>query len=141
MKASPGQRARLLRLRAIEHRVATVRYAAARSAHADVVAVANRLSDLRVDVGLRSGTSGGHDLQGFAGLVDRIDRAQASIALSMIDAEQALMLRDAECVRARIVEEQMARFQADAARREAMDRDSQAAAACPVMPSKRAVRI
>jgi hypothetical protein len=131
MSAAATRRARLLRLRTIEHRVAAVRLVAADSAHAAVASVSDRVQQLRDGITVPMGQVSGRDLQSLTELCERLDRARIGLQQSLDDARQTRDARDAERIAAHVAEERTGRVHADASRREAIERDLRSAASRP----------
>jgi hypothetical protein len=131
MSAAAQRRARLLRLRTIEHRSAAIRLAAADAARDAVANVSDRVARLLGGISVGEGQFRGHDLQSLAELSDRLGRAQAGLAESLGRAEAVRDMRQAERIAAHVAEERTGRVHADASRREAVERDLRAAAARP----------
>lgn len=126
-----ARRVRLLRVRTIEHRVAAFRLAAADATHKAVTHVCDRVAQLHADIAVPAGEICGRDLQSFGELSERLDSARATLARSLVQAEQARSLRDAERIAAQLAAERTERVHANASRREAAERDVRAAAARP----------
>lgn len=134
MSSAHDRRVRLLRLRAIEHRVAAGRLVAAETAHNAVVRVSDRVAALIGGIGTAEGECRGHDLQCLAELSDRLGRAQSGLVESLDRAAEVLVARQAERIAAHVAEERTGRVHSDAARREAAERElRQAAARSPRM--------
>ncbi len=131
MSTTAARRARLLRLRTIEHRVAAVRMAAADAAHAAVVNISDRVATLRDGIIVPAGGYRGHDLQSLSELATRLDRARAGLQPSLASAREVRDARDAERIAARVAEERTSRVHDTATRREAADRELRAAARSP----------
>ena len=131
MNASAGRRERLLKVRALAHRAALVRCATAHAAHAEAAAVDVRLCQLSTDIAVPLGPAAGRDMQGFADLSARIGHARQSIAVQIADTEHALARCDVARVAAQLAEDRMARFNANAGRDEAMQREQRVAASYP----------
>jgi len=129
--SAAARRARLLRLRTIEHRVAAVRLVAADSAHAAVANVTDRVTQLREGIMVPTGAYSGCDLQSFSELSERLDRARIGLEQSLLEARHIRDARDAERIAAHVAEERTGRVHADASRREAAERDLRIAAARP----------
>ena len=129
--SAAARRARLLRLRTIEHRVAAVRLVAADSAHAAVANVTDRVTQLREGIMAPTGAYSGCDLQSFSELSERLDRARIGLEQSLLEARHIRDARDAERIAAHVAEERTGRVHADASRREAAERDLRIAAARP----------
>lgn len=129
MNQTAARRARILRLRTIEHRIAAVRLAQADAAHASVVQVAERVASLRDQVNVAEGLQRGSDLQSMGELADRLDRARIGLDRSLAEAAEVRQARDAERVAARLKEDRTGRVHTEAMRREAAERELRAAAA------------
>lgn len=129
MSQTAERRARILRLRTIEHRVAAVRLAQADAAHASVVQVAQRVAALRDQVNVNEGLQNGSDLHSMAELAERLDRARTGLDRSLAEAAEVRDARDAERIAARLKEDRTGRVHAEAMRREAAERELRAASA------------
>ncbi|RST31566.1 hypothetical protein HMF7854_12495 [Sphingomonas ginkgonis] len=79
--------ARVLRVRAVEHRVATVRQLAAERRIAELLGVARRLEDLRAGLDPVVGTSSGQSLRAMAEMKARLVRAERELSHPIRDAE------------------------------------------------------
>ncbi len=141
MSSPAARRARLLRLRTIEHRVAAVRLVAADVAHATVANVSHRVAQLRASIIVPSGAYSGSHLQSFSELSERLDRARIGLEQSLSEARHIRDARDANRVAAHIAEERTGRVHIDASRREAVERDLRIAAARPPRPKHTGTRI
>lgn len=141
MSSAAARRARLLRLRTIEHRVAAVRLVAADVAHTAVVDVSDRVAQLRASIIVPSGAYSGCHLQSFSELSERLDRARIGLEHALCEARHVRDARDAERVAAHIAEERTSRVHADASRREAVERDLRIAAARPPRLKQTGARI
>ncbi len=131
MSGAAPRRARLLRLRIIEHRLAAVRLATADSAHTAIVMVADRVARLRGGIVLNAGASCGCDLQSQSELSDRLDGARAGLERSLVQARDVREARHADRIVAHVAEHRTASVHAEALRRESTERDLRAAAARP----------
>lgn len=129
MNQTAARRARILRLRTMEHRVAAVRLAQADAAHASVVQVAQRVAALRDQVNVVEGLQNGSDLHSMAELAERLDRARTGLDRSLAEAAEVRDARDAERIAARLKEDRTGRVHAEAMRREAAERELRAASA------------
>jgi hypothetical protein len=129
MSATAARRARLLRVRTIEHRIAAVRLATADAAHDAVARLGDRVAQLRD--GIRSPVSAchGHDLQSLAELTGRLDHAREGLARSLADSAAVRAARQTERLAAHVAEERTGRVHATALRRETAARELRAAAA------------
>jgi hypothetical protein len=136
VSASAARRARVLRLRAIEHRVATVRLVAADVAHAAVASINDRVTQLRDGLAMPHGTCRGHDLQSLCELSHRLDRARTGLQPSLEETRSTRDARGAERMAAHVAEERMARVHAGAVRREALLKELQAASSHPPRSKK-----
>ncbi|MEP6784285.1 MAG: hypothetical protein ABI898_00930 [Sphingomonadales bacterium] len=129
MNQTAARRARILRLRTMEHRVAAVRLAQADAAHSAVELVALRVAALRDQVNVAEGLQSGSDLQSMGELVERLDRARMGLDHSLAQAADVRDARDAERIAARLKEDRTGRVHAEATRREATERELRAASA------------
>jgi hypothetical protein len=131
MTAAAARRARLLRLRTIEHRVAAIRLVAADAAHAAVASVSDRVTQLRAGIMVPAGGYSGRDLQSLAELSDRLDRARIGLQRSLSEAREVRDARDVERIAAHVAEERTGRVHAVASRREEEEREMRIQAARP----------
>jgi hypothetical protein len=131
MSATAARRARLLRLRTIEHRIAAVQLAAADAAHDTVAGVSGRVAALRDGIRMPSAICHGHDLHGMSELSDRLDRAQAGLQPSLAESWAIRTSRQDERIAAHIAEERTGRVHDTASRREAAERDLRIATSRP----------
>ncbi len=125
------RRARLLRLRAIEHRVAAVRCAAAEAAYGSVAGIAARVARLRGEIAVGKGFADAANLQSLAELADRLARAEDALAPALAQAQTVSAARQSERAAAGLAEERLSRVHAEASRREGDARDLRAAATQP----------
>lgn len=86
MSPRSERRARLLRLRTIEHRVAALKLADADSEVANLTRIAERLSNLRNSLAVNAGLCAGADLNALAEMSQRLERAHAGIEAPLDDA-------------------------------------------------------
>lgn len=130
MTALSKRRMRIVRVRAIEHRIAAARNAEAERRSAELVGVATRLANLRHGLCPQPGSADGQTLQAMAEMAQRLDRAEGELVQPMQQAdahqqrtwlarlaarareESSVRLRD----RAAATEQYAAMVRADAAR-------------------------
>jgi len=129
MSTTHERRVRLLRLRAIEHRIAAGRFVAAEVSHDAVARVSDRVAALLAGIGADRGKWHGHDLQSLTELSDRLGRAQADVSKSLERAREVLAARQTERIAANVAETRTDRAHTEAARREAAERELRQAAA------------
>jgi hypothetical protein len=126
---SAQRRLRLLRLRAIEHRIAAAGLARADAALGTVIAVEARVDRLRQSVTPPPGPTSGRVLQSLAELGARLDRARDGLLTSRLDADAERCQRDADRNAAHRAEQSVGRLHAAAHAEEAILRESRADAA------------
>lgn len=105
-----ARRARILRLRAIEHRVATAKQAHADAALANLEQIAGRLSDLRTSLAAEAGETSGLVLKSMTEMSTRLDHARASLTQPISEAEHRQALVKVERLAARQKEESAAKL-------------------------------
>jgi hypothetical protein len=131
MSATAARRARLLRVRTIEHRIAAVRLATADAAHDAVARLGDRVARLRDGIRSPIAACHGHDLQSLTELTGRLDDARDGLARSLADSAAVCAARQTERLAAHVAEERTGRVHATALRREASARELRAAGASP----------
>lgn len=131
MSMSAARRARLLRLRTTEHRIAAARLVTADAAHQAVVNVRDRVAQLRNDIVAPVGSHSGHDLQSLSELSERLDYAQTALRPSLAESLATRDARDAERLAAHVAEERTGRLHASALQREAASQELRAASSYP----------
>jgi len=134
MNASAQRRKRLVRLRAIEHRIAATRLARADTAVQAVVDIAERVTRMRNGLACVPGATSGRLLQGACELAQRLDHAGASLTAPRADAERVMAIRHGERVAAHLAEERAMRIDAQLSQREQIARDLREDAARPHRP-------
>ena len=137
MTAAGARRARLLRLRTIEHRVATARLVEADTAHAAVIGISERITMLRNSTIAAEGSYSGRDLQNAAELADRLDHARIGLDKALADSLHLRMVRDADRIVAHVRQERTHRVHSAALTREDAERELRAASAQPPRLKKR----
>jgi len=140
MSGAAARRARVLRLRAIEHRIATVGLVAADAAHGAVARINERVTQLRDGIAVPHSACRGHDLQSLCELAQRLDRAQRGLQPSLEETRAMRDVRNAERLAAHVAEERMARVHVAAMQREAMAKELQAASSQPPRLARRKER-
>jgi len=116
MKALAAKRARITRVRDVQHRLAT---SAAASAEAQVVNLesnAAKLASLRDSLSVPSGPTTGAALQNRGELAQRLDKARDGLASAIVSARVAAEQKIAERLEARQQQESAAKLDARAAR-------------------------
>lgn len=88
MTATSTKRARLLRLRTIEHRIAKQRLADADNMLANLATIAIRLDRLRQGLSLETGQTSGMQLNTMAEMSMRLEKARAGMRSPMSEAER-----------------------------------------------------
>ena len=131
MTATAARRARLLRLRTVEHRVAAQRLDAAENALRSVQSVAERADGLHRALTLETGNANGLQLQSANELSARLNRARASLRTACDEAMQTKQRANAARAIASAVEDQVARANDTASRIEAAAAELRRAAAMP----------
>lgn len=86
MTPRSARRERLLRLRTIEHRVATLKLAQADSAVVALARTADRLDKLRKGLGVGSGERTGMELNSIAEMTLRLEQARLGMEAPLVDA-------------------------------------------------------
>jgi predicted amidohydrolase len=127
--AASTRRARLLRLRAIEHRIATAAFAQADAEFANVSTVAERLAGLRAGITMPDGETSARDFHCLAELSARLDVARDRLDRSLADADRSRADRARARGIAHLAEERAKKLHAKAAQREAAEREMRADAA------------
>jgi hypothetical protein len=79
--------ARILRVRTVEHRVATARAAAAEKRIGDLLGVAQRIADLRTSLRPDVGVTNGQALNAMAEMKMRLERAEGDLVRPIRQAE------------------------------------------------------
>lgn len=87
MTGITARRARILRLRSIEHRIASAKLARAEATLANLTRITGRIDALRAGLGARIGGSRGMDLKAMAEMAARLDSAQRSMIAPTDEAE------------------------------------------------------
>jgi hypothetical protein len=123
------RRARLVRLRATEHRIAVARLAQADAARATLADIDERVATLRGAIDVTTGSAHGHDLQARAEMAGRLDGARAAIELSLVQARATCSARAAARLAAHVAECRTERVHSEATRRETNERELRLAAA------------
>jgi hypothetical protein len=138
MTMAAHRRARLLRLRVIDHRVAVVRAAHAQAAFVDATDIADRLARLGGAIVATAGVHHGGALHSRAELNQRLDRAQVVFAQTLADRRAVRDRRQAECRAALHARDRIADAHAAATVHDEAQRDQRVAATLP--PRQRAKR-
>ena len=141
MSTPAARRARLLRLRAIEHRIACARLFAADAAYATVAGVSDRLTQLRDGILIDADRYRGHQLQSVGELATRLDQAQTALRPSLVESRATLDARNADRIAAHVAEQRTGRVHASALLREAAAQDLRTASSQPSQPRKAERRI
>jgi hypothetical protein len=87
MTSTTARRARLLRLRTIEHRIAKAKLARADAALANLSRIARRIAALKDGLGTGLGETRGMDLRAMAEMSARLDSAQIGMTAPIDEAE------------------------------------------------------
>jgi hypothetical protein len=131
MTRQATRRARILRVRAIEHRAATAHLATADAAVANLLRIAGRLVALRRSLVADRDDSLGLTLNAKAEMSQRLDDATASLSRPIYDAEQARFRVNSERLIARRREESAARLHDRAVQFDEQSSDERASALQP----------
>lgn len=131
MTALAQRRARILRVRAIEHRVAAARLAQADAAVANLDRISGRLATLRRSLTTTSGRTSGLALNAMAEMSHRLEIATVSLVTPTSDAERARARVSGERLKARQREESAGRLHERAFREENETREVRALADRP----------
>ncbi len=136
MSALAQRRARILRVRAIEHRIAAARLAQADAAVANLDRIASRLAALRRSLTTTSGQTSGLALSAMAEMSQRLEAATVSLVTPTDDAERARARVSGERMKARQREESAGKLHERAFREENENREVRALAATPYRKRK-----
>jgi len=128
MNTQTNRRARILRIRAVEHSIATTRLARADATLANLVQIATRLTLLRRSLTTQRGDTLGRSLNAQAEMAGRLESAAVSLALPIKDAEQARGRVDADRQSARRKEKGAAKLHEHAVRMDEAARDQRVGA-------------
>lgn len=131
MKNQATRRARILKVRAIEHRAATANLATADAAVANLNRISGRLSNLRRGLVSEQGEFIGLALKANAEMSQRLEHAKASLVQPIRDAEYARSRVKAERLIARRREDSAAKLYDRAVRSDERRADEQASASQP----------
>lgn len=88
MKEKANRRARVLRVRVIEHRAVSARLAIADASIANLARIATRLTALRCSLAAVQGEAAGASLNAMAEMSQRLEAATVSLVRPISDAEQ-----------------------------------------------------
>lgn len=88
MSGVAQRRARILRVRQLEHRVATARLASAEATLANLDRIKGRLSNLRASLKPNAERTDGQALKAMAEMAIRLEKAQGDLAAPIGDAER-----------------------------------------------------
>lgn len=106
---------RIVRVRAIEHRVAATRQAAAERRITELLGIASRLSTLRSGLGMSEGATDGQTLNSMSEMIQRLRRAERDLARPISQAEAHHQHVFAVCLAARSREDGAERLRDKAA--------------------------
>jgi hypothetical protein len=115
MTSLSARRARVLRMRSIEHKVAVARLAKATSDANSLEAVARRIATLRNGLGTLEGQTSGQVLSAMAEMAGRLDRAGRDLVQPIAALETTRIQIDAERMKARIKKEGASKLHSKAA--------------------------
>ncbi len=131
MTGITARRARLLRLRSIEHRIAKAKLANAEAALGNLSRIAGRIAALRAGLGTGVGGRSGMDLKAMAEMAARLESAQRGMTAPIHEAEARRSEFNALRIAARQKEDSAAKLHDKAASSEAAARDLRADANRP----------
>lgn len=131
MTGTTTRRARLLRLRIIEHRIAKAKLARADAALVNLERIAGRIAALRDGLGASVGGTSGMALKAMAEMSQRLDTARSGMTAPMTEAEARRAEFNALRITAQQKEDSAAKLHDKAATAEAATRDLRADANRP----------
>jgi hypothetical protein len=121
MSGTADRRARLLRLRKIEHRVAAAKLATADAAVANLNRIDERLVALRAGLGAKTGETRGAALNIIAEMSQRLDAARVGIAAPMSEADARRVDMHSRRIKARQKEDSAEKLHGKALRIEVIE--------------------
>lgn len=131
MTGTTARRARLLRLRTIEHRIAKAKLTRADAALVNLERIAGRIAALRDGLGASVGGTSGMVLKAMAEMSIRLDAARSGMTAPMTEAEARRAEFNALRITAQQKEDSAAKLHDKAATSEAATRDLRADANRP----------
>ena len=131
MTGTTARRARLLRLRSIQHRIAVAKLARADANVANLARIAQRIAGLKAGLGADAGATTGMSLMAMTEMAIRLDTARAGIAAPISEAEARRAEFNALRIRAHQRQESAAKLHDKAATSEAAAQDLRADANRP----------
>jgi hypothetical protein len=131
MTGTTARRARLLRLRAIEHRIAKAKLARADATLVNLERIAGRIAALRDGLGAGVGGTSGMNLKAMTEMSIRLDAARSGMTAPMNEAEARRAEFHALRITAQQKEDSAAKLHDKAATSEAASRDLRADANRP----------
>jgi hypothetical protein len=131
MTSTTARRARLLRLRSIEYRIAKAKLARADAALVNLERIAGRIAALKDGLGAGVGGTSGMALKAMAEMVLRLDTARSGMTAPMSEAEARRAEFNALRIAAQHKEDSAAKLHDKAATTEAATRDLRADANRP----------
>lgn len=131
MTGTTARRARLLRLRTIEHRIAKAKLTRADAALVNLERIAGRIAALRDGLGASVGGTSGMVLKAMAEMSIRLDAARSGMTAPMTEAEARRAEFNALRITAQQKEDSAAKLHDKAATSEATTRDLRADANRP----------
>lgn len=131
MNAPSQRRARIARVRTLEHRLAAARHVGAQREAQALAAIARRLATLNAGVGVGSGVVLGQSLSAISELSTRLGKAEASLAAPIRQAETHRAATDANRIAAHRKEQSALRLADKATARERYERELRADADRP----------
>ena len=131
MTGTTARRARLLRLRSIQHRIAVAKLARADANVANLARIAQRIAGLKAGLGAGAGATTGMSLMAMTEMAIRLDTARAGIAAPISEAEARRSEFNALRIRAHQRQESAAKLHDKAATCEAAAQDLRADANRP----------
>ncbi len=131
MTGTTARRARLLRLRAIEHRIAKAKLARADATLVNLERIAGRIAALKNGLGAGVGGTSGMNLKAMTEMSIRLDAARSGMTAQMTEAEARRAEFNALRITAQQKEDSAAKLHDKAATSEASMRDLRADANRP----------
>jgi hypothetical protein len=131
MTGTTARRARLLRLRSIEHRIAKAKLARADAALVNLERIAGRIAALKDGLGAGVGGTSGMALKAMSEMSQRLDAARSGMTAPMSEAEARRAEFNALRIAAQQKEDSAAKLHDKAANAEAATRDLRADANRP----------
>jgi hypothetical protein len=131
MTGTTARRARLLRLRAIEHRIARAKLARADATLANLARIVGRIASLKSGLGAGEGSTNGMALKAMAEMSIRLDAARCGMTAPIDEAQSRRAEFNALRITAQQKEDSAEKLHSKAATSEAATRDLRADANRP----------